>query len=326
MGNIIEIQNLYKKFPLKNSDHLLRNKKKYMTAIDNLSFCIEEGTTYGIVGESGCGKTTTGRCILGLEKPDNGQILFNGHNIANLKESEFRPYRKDIQLIYQDTLSSLNPRLRIYESVAEPLRAFQNLSVEEIHDKTINMLNKVGLGESHYFRYPHELSGGQVQRLGIARALINSPKFVVCDECVSALDVSIQSQILNLLRELQKEMNLTLLFISHDVSVVRYISHRIGVMYCGKLVEEAESEELISSPLHPYTQALISSVPQVEFDKIENFSSISGEQKMRTSDMNGCPFFERCSIKTDQCKRDNPILEPNSKNPDRFVACFEAHN
>lgn len=300
---LLEVKNLKKHYPL--LDKSKPGHKVFMNAVDNLSFSIAEGETYGLVGESGCGKSTTGRSILGLVKPESGEILYRGQDITKLSDSEFRPLRNRIQLVYQDSLSSLNPRLRIGESLCEPLIIHGIARDDQAQEIALQMLKDVGLSETHYFRFPHELSGGQVQRIGIARALITNPELVVCDEPVSALDVSIQAQILNKLRHLQHDKNLTMLFISHDIGVVKYISQKTGVMYLGSLVEEAPTDTLFEKPLHPYTQALFESVPNVESKRgIE--CAIKGEQPVRTDDFVGCPFASRCPHVKDICKQKAP--------------------
>ena len=297
---LLEVKNLYKHFPLKDKSSFF-GKNKQMVAVNNLSFCIEKGQTYGLVGESGCGKTTTGRSIVGLEKPEAGEIVFNGTNLAGLSEKDLKLHRKDIQMVFQNTLAALNPRVRIGDTFDDVLKINGVSNADQRRKETIEMLKKVGLSESHYFRFPHELSGGQVQRLGIGLALIIEPKLIVCDEPVSALDVSIQSQILNMLRDLQQQTNVSLLFISHDISVVRYISHKVGVMYLGSLVEEAEADVLFAKHKHPYTEALLASVPEVG-SKRGIRKAILGEQQVRTDESKGCPFASRCPRKMPECE------------------------
>ncbi len=304
---LLEVNNLSKKYPIYDKMGKLFGAKTHMHAVADISLTLYKGETYGLVGESGCGKTTTGRCILGLVKADEGEILYEGQNIAKLSNKQFRPLRKDLQLVFQDTLSSLSPKQRIGEILEEPL-IIQKIGTKESRKETVfEMLDKVGLPREYYLRYPHELSGGQVQRLGIAKALIINPKLIVCDEPVSALDVSIQAQVLNMLVELQQEMHLSLLFISHDISVIRHISHRVGVMYLGTLVEEATTEELFSNTAHPYTKALLEAVPKVSAEK-KQMNAIQGEQPIRTDEFKGCAFHTRCPRVTDKCREVVPEL------------------
>ncbi|MBQ7895922.1 MAG: ATP-binding cassette domain-containing protein [Oscillospiraceae bacterium] len=320
---LVEIKNLNKRYPIYGKLGKLFPPKTHMHAVSGMSIQIYEGETYGLVGESGCGKTTTGRAVLGLVKPEGGEIIYDGKDLTKLSDNEFRPLRRDIQLVFQDSLSSLNPRQRIGQLLEEPMIIQGIGDSASRREKVIDVLKKVGLAEEHYFRYPHELSGGQVQRLGIARALIIEPKLVVCDEPVSALDVSVQAQILNMLNDLQKEMNLSLLFISHDIGVVRYISNRIGVMYLGTLVEEAETEELFANTLHPYTKALFASVPESRA-KEKKTASIKGELPVRTDEFKGCAFHTRCPYATDKCRECEPKLVEIKAG--HKVACHYAGN
>ena len=318
---LLEVKNLQKRYPIYGPLGKLFPPKTHMNAVSGLSLQLFSGETYGLVGESGCGKTTTGRAIVGLNRPDGGEIWYQGKDLTQLSERDFRPLRREIQLVFQDPLSSLNPRQRIGALLEEPLIIQSDGDREERRAKVLSILEKVGLSEEHYFRYPHELSGGQVQRLGIARALIIHPKLIVCDEPVSALDVSIQAQILNMLTALQREMGLTLLFISHDMGVVRYLSDRIGVMYLGALVEEAPTDALFEKPLHPYTQALFASIPDLS-KRGKSHVSLGGELPVRTDEFQGCVFHTRCPHATERCRREAPALR--EVEPGHKVACHQS--
>ncbi|MGM0214097.1 ABC transporter ATP-binding protein [Enterococcus sp. AZ109] len=317
-NHLVEIKNLQKSFPLRRQKYAPFGKKEQMLAVDNLSFHIKEGETYGLVGESGCGKSTTGRMIVGLEKPNSGSIIYGEKDLGTLNDKEFFPLRKELQLVFQNTLSALNPRQRTGSILEDILKVHGVSDAAERRDQAVKVLEKVGLSEYHYFRFPHELSGGQVQRLGIASALVSQPRLIICDEPVSALDVSIQAQILNTLMELQQDLRLSLLFISHDIGVIRYISDRIGVMYLGTLVEEADTDELFNHPLHPYTKGLLASVPD-PYTQNQEAPDFNGEQPVRTSDFKGCAICSRCPFALDKCAMETPeFLELSSSHR---VAC-----
>ncbi|MGO1581130.1 MAG: ABC transporter ATP-binding protein [Peptoniphilaceae bacterium] len=297
-------------------------KKGTLKAVDDVSFDIYKGETLGLVGESGCGKSTTGRTILKLIEPTGGQLLFEGEDIFKLSQSELRKKRKDFQFIFQDPYASLNPRMTVEDIVAEPFK-INNLykNPKERKAKVIELLRLVGLSAEHASRFPHEFSGGQRQRVGIARALALDPKFIVCDEPISALDVSIQAQVVNLLIDLQKKLNLTYLFIAHDLSMVKYISDRVGVMYLGNIMELASSDELYENPLHPYTIALLSAIPLADpiVQKTKQRIVLEGEVPSPIDPPDACPFVDRCPRAEAICKESKPKLREVSEK--HFVAC-----
>lgn len=303
---LLEIKKLKKFFPIKKGLLNLNKEKVYVQAVNDVSFNIYKGETYGLVGESGCGKSTTGRTLLKLTEPTEGEAIYNGDNIFNYSSSDLRKVRQDIQMVFQDPYSSLNPRKRIGKTLEEPLVIHNIGTPKERTEIVMEILDTVGLQLEHYYRYPHEFSGGQRQRIGLARALILNPKILIMDEPVSALDVSIQSQILNLLKKIQRDKSLSYLFISHDISVIRYISDRVGVMYLGKLVEEAPTEVLFANPLHPYTQALLSAVPVPKFETKKDRIILKGELPSPMNPPSGCVFHTRCQFAMDRCMVEIP--------------------
>jgi oligopeptide transport system ATP-binding protein len=321
--NLLEVRSLIKHYPV-TSGIVIQNVVGLVKAVDNISFFIRRGETLGLVGESGCGKTTTGRCILHLENPTSGEVLFEGKNLTDMTTAGLRALRPRLQIIFQDPYSSLNPRMTIGQIIGEPPSVHKMITgKEEYREKVSELLSVVGLNPNMVDRYPHELSGGQRQRVGVARALSMRPSFIVCDEPVSALDVSIQAQIINLLEELQEQYGLTYLFIAHDLSVVRHISNRIVVMYLGKIAEIADRQELYENPLHPYTQALMSAVP-IPDPAVEAKRKpiiLKGEISSPLNPPPGCVFHPRCTIATDECKQAVPELREIS--PDHQVACIK---
>lgn len=318
---ILEIKDLKKYFPLKAG--LLNKTAAAVKAVDGVSFDIFTGETVGLVGESGCGKSTLGRTIVRLYEPTEGEIIFKGRDISNLKKARLKPLRREMQLIFQDPYSSLNPRMNVSSIVGEALLAHKLVKKgEEYYNRVNEIIEICGLSAYHANRYPHQFSGGQRQRIGIARALALNPEFVVCDEPVSALDVSIQSQILNLMMDLQEKMGLSYLFISHDLSVVKHISNRIGVMYLGALVELADKKDLYNDPMHPYTRALLSAIPLADPTKTKKMEAISGEIPSNVFTPPGCKFHTRCPYAKDVCKEVVP--EYREMKPKHFVACHFA--
>lgn len=314
-GALVEVQNLKQYFPV--SSGLF--KTDYIKAVDDVSFYIEKGETLGLVGESGCGKTTTGRSLLRLYEPTGGRIFYEGVDITHAK---MMPYRRKMQVVFQDPYASLNPRMTVGDIVGEPIDIHKlALSKKDRKDKILQMLDRVGLNSEHANRYPHEFSGGQRQRIGIARALAVDPEFIVCDEPVSALDVSIQAQIVNMFEELQDEMGLTYLFIAHDLSVVKHISNRIGVMYLGKLVELADSYELTFHSVHPYTRSLISAIPVADpnASRAQERIVLEGDVPSPLNPPSGCRFRTRCSYADELCAAQEPEFREVSKG--HFAAC-----
>lgn len=305
---ILDVVSLHKTFPVYHTLGKLFGTSSEVHAVNDVSFQMYEGETYGLVGESGSGKSTLGRTILGLTPATSGEVIYNNKDLTKLAKDELRKLRKDIQMVFQDPYSSLNPRKRIGSILEEPLIIHRLGNKAERQERVYRILKTVGLQPEHMFRYPHEFSGGQRQRLGIARALIMNPKIVICDEPVSALDVSIQSQILNILKQLQQEFKLTLLFITHDMSVVRYISDRIGIMYLGKIVEESPTDGLFEQPLHPYTKALFSAVPDLSKHRLKERIVLKGEMPSPLNPPSGCVFRTRCPFATDLCKAEVPKL------------------
>lgn len=316
---ILEVRNIHKRFTSKNV---------CVRAVTDVSFDVNAGETIGIVGESGCGKTTLGRCIVRAISASEGQVIYHApdgteYDFLNVDKKVMKNIRKDIQMIFQDPYSSLDPRMTVYDIIKEPLRAnYPKMSKQEAEQLVMDIASKVGLNTSYLQRYPHAFSGGQRQRIGIARALILKPKVIVCDEAVSALDVSIQAQVINLLRDLQREMDLTYIFISHDLSVVEHISDRVGVMYLGRLVEYAETEALFSRPMHPYTEALLSAVPIADPTAQMERIPLQGEIPNPANPPSGCYFHERCRYCTKKCIEEVPELKEMEDG--RLCACHRA--
>jgi peptide/nickel transport system ATP-binding protein/oligopeptide transport system ATP-binding protein len=315
---LIQVNNLVKYFPVRGG--LLQRVVAWVKAVDDVSFFVREGETVGLVGESGCGKTTVGRTMLRLTEPTGGQVLFKDTDVFTLKGRELKSMRRNMQIIFQDPYSSLDPRIPIGESIAEGLKIHNVGSPKDRFELVIRTLKKVGLEDYHARRYPHEFSGGQRQRIGIARALALQPQFIVADEPVSALDVSIQAQVLNILKDLQKEFNLTYLFIAHNLSVVEHISDRVAVMYLGKMVEVAPREELYRNPLHPYTQALMSAIPIPDPNIRRERIILQGDVPSPLNPPAGCRFHPRCPVAMDHCSRQEPALKEVL--PDHWVACW----
>lgn len=317
-NKIVEIKDLKKYFSVKKKS--MSAPKQFVKAVDNVSFDIYEGETLGLVGESGCGKSTLGRTILKLYEPTSGEIIYKGENIVKYKDKEMKPLRREMQIIFQDPYSSLNPRMNVFSIVSEALVEHKLYKRgNDLNKRVEEIIEQCGLSPYHIYRYPHQFSGGQRQRIGIARALALEPKFIVCDEPVSALDVSIQSQILNLMMDLQKKMGLSYLFISHDLSVVKHISDRVGVMYLGSIVELADKETLYKNPVHPYTKALLAAIPVPNPDRISEMNVIQGEIPSNVQTPSGCKFHTRCPYAMKICKEENPVTKEIEKG--HFCAC-----
>ncbi len=319
MNNILEVKNLKVYYPIKSG--------AVLKAVDDISFTLQAGETLGVVGESGCGKSTLGRAVVQLTKATAGQVIYNNQDLTKLDAKQIRELRKDIQIIFQDPLASLDPRMTVGQIIAEPLKNFYpKLSKKEIKAQVAQIMQEVGLIPEHLNRYPHEFSGGQCQRIGIARVLVLKPKIIVCDEPVSALDVSIQAQIINLLISLQKKFGLALIFIAHDLSVVRHISDRIMVMYLGKIAELGSASSIYNSPLHPYSKALLSAVPipDPRLERNKKIQLLSGEMPSPVNPPSGCRFRTRCPYVFGQCAVKEPLLaEPNTRSVaiNQEVAC-----
>ncbi len=316
--DLVEIKNLVKYFPVRGG--LLQRVVAWVQAVDNVSFKIKEGETLGMVGESGCGKTTIGRTILRLIPATSGHVLFEGQDVFKANGRDLKALRRHMQIIFQDPYSSLDPRMPVGESIAEGLLVHGMGNRQERFETVITTLRKVGLQDYHARRYPHEFSGGQRQRIGIARALALRPRFIVCDEPVSALDVSIQAQVLNILKELQREFGLTYLFVAHNLSVVEHISDRVAVMYLGKMVELADRDEIFRNPLHPYTQALLSAIPVPDPDLKRERIILKGDVPSPLRPPSGCRFHPRCPVALAHCSQQEPEFKEVS--PGHFVACW----
>ncbi len=319
--NLVEMKNIKKYYLVKNS--VYSEKRKYLKAVDNVSLNIRKQEVLGLVGESGCGKSTLGHTVLRLNGITAGSIVFDGEDITHYSGRKMRPLREKMQIIFQDPYASLDPRMTVYQTIAAPLKAFKVGKKDEYYTRVKNAMSVVGLGEQYMHKYPHEMSGGQRQRVVIARSLIINPKFIVCDESVSALDVSVRSQVLNLMKDIKEKYGITYLFISHDLAVIRYLCDRVAVMYLGKIVELADKDELFNNPRHPYTKALLSAIPVAKVDKNKGSRIIlSGDLPSPVNPPSGCGFHTRCTQCTEKCVSGE--VELREVLPRHFAACHFA--
>jgi oligopeptide transport system ATP-binding protein len=322
MSNLLEVKNLDMHFPIRGG--LLKRQIGSVFAVNDVSFTLKAGETFGVVGESGCGKSTLGRAIVRIYKPTSGSVVFREQNIADLKKDGLKKLRQQIQMIFQDPYASLNPRKPVAEILEEPFLLHGMGNKQERREKVRELMRLVGLRVSDMNKFPHEFSGGQRQRIGIARAIALQPSLIVCDEAVSALDVSIQAQIINLLIDLQKQFQLTYIFISHDLNVVRYISDRVAVMYLGRIMELADSADIYAQPAHPYTRALMASAPKPDPRRVVHTEVLEGDVPSPSRPPKGCPFHTRCPHAVARCKEELPVLQTLGQQANHWVACHFA--
>jgi len=320
-GNLLKVEGLKTHFPVRKG--LLRRTVGYLRAVDGVSFSIRKGQAFGLVGESGCGKTTVARTITRLVPATEGKVTFDGIDVLSADKNELKRLRRETSIVFQDPFGSLNPRMTVGSIVGEPLKVHQRITGSEMVERVAALLSKVGLSPDHINRYPHEFSGGQRQRIGVARALALRPKLVICDEPVSALDVSIQSQILNLLKDLQDQFDLTYLFIAHNLAIVEFFCDVVAVMYMGRIVEQAPAQQLYRNPLHPYTRTLMSAIPQVDASRRQKRDKLTGEVPSILNQPEGCPFNPRCPLPDDGCLKRIPFLRQCSDDKEHFVACWK---